>query len=172
MHSWQRWQCHENHCTGSGILPGSIAWELSAIHKFRSKLHHAKKSHHPLWAKAHPKWTKAWLDETNRGRYVLPITEERDHLFILVHSLFESLHLWWYKGVHWCPWNWHRCWKIFTGFRATYAAKKHEHTTPVLLSIRFWIDFLNLTTFLQSLKWPCPQIHLRVIVLVSPPPTF
>ncbi len=136
---------------GPGILPETTVGKHNPpCHlQMQLKLYHAKrkpyvnmvqKRRRVLWAKAHLKWTVSkwksvlWSDESkfdilvgNHGRCVLRAKEEET--FQRVISIqFKSQHLWWY-GVHKCIQygqlacfgRHYECWKVYKGFRATYA---------------------------------------------------
>ncbi len=117
-----------------------------AICRCQLKLYHAKrkpyvnmiqKRHRVLWAKAHLKWTVSkwksvlWSDESkfdilvgNHGRRV----KRRETFQCVISVQFKSQHLWWY-GVHKCIrygqlacfGRHYECWKVYKGFKATYA---------------------------------------------------
>ncbi len=130
--------------------PLSVNTICHAICRCQLKLYHAKGSHmwnmvqkhrRVLWAKAHLKWTVSkwksvlWSDESkfdilvgNHGRRVLRAKEEGD--FPTCHQCSvqkpASLMVWGcisaygmgslhYFGRH------YECWKVYKGFRATYA---------------------------------------------------
>ncbi len=128
--------------------PLSVNTICRAICRCQLKLYHAKrkpyvnmvqKHRRVLWAKAHLKWTVSkwksvlWSDESkfdilvgNHGRCVLQAKEEGDlpaFQFSSKASISDGM------GVHKCiPYGqlacfgWHyECWKVYKGFRATYA---------------------------------------------------
>ncbi len=99
---------------------------------------------HVLWAKAHLKWTVSkwksvlWSDESkfdilvgNHGSRVLRAKEEGDLPVCYQRSVQKPAHLmvWGGMGVHKCIrygqlacfGRHYECWKVYKGFRATYA---------------------------------------------------
>ncbi len=140
----------------------------SAICRCQLKLYHAKrkpyvnmvqKHRHVLWAKAHLKWTVSkwksvlWSDESkfdillgNHRRYVLRAKEEGrpssvSSEFSSKASISDGM------GVHKCIrygqlacfGRHYECWKVYKGFRATYAqvVNGYEIKCPSIRTVSF-----------------------------------
>ncbi len=127
-----------------------------------------------LWAKAHLKWTVSkwksvlWSDESkfyilvgNKGCHVLLAKEEGDLPACYQHSVQKpaSLIVWGCirYGQLACFGSHYECWKVYKGFRATYAplCSYYIHTAAIttwLWSRRAWV-----------LNWPAWSPALSLI---------
>ncbi len=121
--------------------PGPFVWADGRIYVHLYMWKMVQKRRRVLWAKAHLKWTVLkwksvlWPDESKFdilfGNHAVSSGLKRRETFQRVISVqLKSQHLWWgVWGVHKCIrygqfacFVWHyECWKVYKGFRATYA---------------------------------------------------
>ena len=124
-------------------------WTKFAIHKCKLKLYRAKKmlnvkciqKHHRLhpeittdhhhglrengklfWSLINPNF-KLFLETMDT---VFCGLKGRGTIQVVISGQFKSLHLWWYGvallSMAWSSYSWpHHCWRVHSGFRATYA---------------------------------------------------